>query len=201
MPYKLYTAVKQLIIMLIAILLIASVVMVTLNLHQATAPAQKASASADSFMHGVKAKSFNQLGNIEDTVTSDYVTRDLKTGTTILQHPYIVAAADDAPAWHIHALYGKLTGPQQKIVYLWGNVKISQPVGPNSQNLTLLTPSLRYDSNSEFASTNAPVTIIQPDSIIHGVGMTANIKQGDIKILHNTDAQYVVAKQPKGAPK
>ncbi len=192
-PYKLYTAIKQLVIALIAILLIASVVMVAINLHKSTTPTEKASNNADSFMQGVKAKSFNQLGNIEDTVTSNYVTRDTKTGTTILQHPYIVAAEDDAPSWHIHAQHGKLTGPQQKIVYLWGNVRISQPVGPNSQNLTLLTPSLRYDSNSEFASTNAPVTIIQPDSIIHGVGMTANIKQGDIKILHNTDAQYVVA--------
>lgn len=154
--------------------------------------------TVQSFMTNVHATAYDKLGHVKDVLVSPRVTHLYKDNTTLADHPYVTATAKSGPPWQIHAEHGKLLNGKEE-VQLWGNVNITQPAGIGSQNTTLLTSKITYYPQRKFAETDQPVTIMQPGTVIHGIGMTADLNKGLINILHHTQGQYdpKVAKKAK----
>jgi len=143
----------------------------------------------DSYMTDVYAVTLNKDGKVASILVSPKVTDYEQDNNTDIQTPFVTINPQQEPPWHIHADHAKVLNGSSKIL-LWGNVNIQQLPGPNSHFLTLLTTELTLYPDKSFAETDQPVTIKQPDSIVHAVGMQADLNKGYIKLLSKTQGQY-----------
>ncbi len=143
----------------------------------------------DSFMTNVHAIKLNQFGKPHDELFTPNIKHYLKNDSAIAIKPIFIFYGKKGPPWHIqgdqaHSINGN------KVVFLTGHVRITQPPGLNSRNVTLTTTEMTLYPKRSFAETDQPVTIRQPGSIVHGVGMTADLNKGDVKILSQTHGMY-----------
>lgn len=143
----------------------------------------------DSYMTDVYAVTLNKDGVIASVLISPKVTGYAENDKTNIQTPFVTIKPRQEPPWHIHADHAKVLDGNTKIL-LWGNVRISQLPGRNSHFLTLLTTELTLYPDKSFAETDQPVTIKQPGSIVHAIGMQADLNKGYIKLLSKTEGQY-----------
>jgi lipopolysaccharide export system protein LptC len=143
----------------------------------------------DAFMTEITAVQFNKLGKLNNTLTSPKLVHYQQEDTTLLDTPYIIHYVEDEPPWHISAKHGKAVDETTKII-LWEKVKFHQPPGPNSHNTTLLTSKMTYYPKKSFAETDAPVTIIQPGTIVHSIGLQADLNKVEITLLSQVRGQY-----------
>ena len=143
----------------------------------------------DSFMYNVHATNYGDAGTVKDTFESNHVTHFTDYDTTHAQTPNIVAYGENGAPWYVTADQGTMSHGDNNI-HLQGHVNIHQPPGPKSHNATLTTSALNYYPNRQYAETNKPVTIVQPGTHIEAVGMTANLKTGDINLLHQSRGEY-----------
>lgn len=186
---------RNLVITFLIILLAAITILLAMQ-NTSFPSSQSRYKGMDSFMTGAYAWNFNQHGELQDTLDSPSAEHYLTGNITHSIHPYIIAKGKTGPAWHIISEHGQFFQSSQTAL-LSGNVKIVQPPGQGSRNVTLLTSQLKYYPNKKLATSNKAVTIIQPGATIHGVGMIANIDTGVIKLLNQTSGQYDQAKQSK----
>ena len=143
----------------------------------------------DSFMTNVHAIKINEFGKQRYLLISPKTTNYLKNNTTIFESPFFIINNDNEPPWHIKAVNGKTLQGIDKVI-LWDNVTIRQLPGKNSRNIKLITSKLIIYPNKSFVETNKPVTISQPGSIVHAVGMQADLNKNYIKLLSKTHGQY-----------
>ncbi len=143
----------------------------------------------DSFMTNVHGIKLDKLGNPHSELYSPNMKHYLKNDTTIAVKPKFIFYSKDGPPWHVKADHGKATNGD-KLIYLWGNVYMRQLPGPGSHDATITTTSATLYPDRSYAETDQPVTVRQPGSIMHGVGMQANLKKGTIKILSKTKGMY-----------
>ncbi len=143
----------------------------------------------DSFMTNVHGIKLDKFGKPHDELTTPNIKHYLKNDSATAQTPVFIFYGKKGPPWHVQGdIANSING--NKIVYLIGHVKIVQPPGLNSQNVTMTTTKMTIYPNRSFAETDQPVTIRQPGSIVHGVGMTADLNSGKIKILSQTHGMY-----------
>lgn len=144
----------------------------------------------DSYMTDVHSTLFDDQGMVKNTLYGTNVTYNNSTNITLIAHPYATSRAQSGPDWQISADHARMID-KAKIIYLNGHVKLTQPPGQNSQNITLLTSELTYYPDRKFAETTQPVTITQPGMTLNATGMTADLNKGIIKFAKQTRGQYV----------
>jgi LPS export ABC transporter protein LptC len=150
----------------------------------------------DSYMTNVHSTLFDDQGMINNTLSGTNVTYNNSTNITLIEHLYATARAQSGPDWQINADHGRIID-KAKIIYLDGHVKLTQPPGKDSQDITLLTTELTYYPDRKFAETTQPVTITQPGMTLNAIGMTADLNKGIIKFAQQTRGQYVPTETQK----
>lgn len=142
----------------------------------------------DIFMTNVHAIKLDKLGKMRDELFSPTMKHYQINDTTLAETPKFIFYGNGAP-WHITGDHGEMLNGNQKII-LWDNVVIKQMPGPGSHDATLTTTKVYFYPNSSYAETDQPVILTQPGSVMHGVGMTADLKKGTMKILSKTEGIY-----------
>lgn len=143
----------------------------------------------DSFMTNVHGIKLDKFGKPHDELFSPNIKHYLTNDSAISEKPLFIFYGKDGPPWHVQADHAKSINGN-KLIFLWDNVHIQQLPGPNSRNVTLTTTQMTVYPDRSFAETDKPVTIKQPGSIVHGVGMQADLNKGKVKILSKTSGMY-----------
>jgi LPS export ABC transporter protein LptC len=180
---------KQGVIYLFLILLALSTTLILLH-KKSQAIHHLIVSQINSYMVNTNTTIFDLDGQVKYTLISAKVTHDDVDNTTLLEQPQATSAAKSGPPWQLSADQGKVIN-KGDIIYLTGHVKIDQPTGQGSEDVTLLTSELTYYPNRKFAETQAPVTITQPGLTVTGIGMTADLDKGKIDLIKQSKGEYV----------
>ncbi len=94
------------------------------------------------------------------------------------------------PPWVINAEHGQLREGGD-VLFLWGNVHISQAKSNTNLGTVLVTSELTYYPKTRLADTAKPVEIKQSNSNqVNAVGMKANLNTGEITFLSQMRGRY-----------
>lgn len=145
--------------------------------------------SPDSFMTNISALQIDKFGKPINTFTATKAFSYKQDNKSTFDNPFIVHYVTNAPPWHISAKYGQSIDNGRKIIFT-KNVKVHQLPGFNSHNLTLITTKLIYYPKKALVITHQPVTITQPGSIVHAVGLTADLNKNVITLMSKMHGQY-----------
>lgn len=132
---------------------------------------------------------FNQQGALESDIYSPKVVHYPEDDTTVFDDPRMIAHSDDQLTWIITADHG--TSRQGlDVLFLQDNVKILRIKDTDNKTTTLTTTALTAYVPQRFAKTDQPVTITQPGSVVNSVGLTADLKKGEIQLLSQVHGTY-----------
>lgn len=143
----------------------------------------------DSWMEEVTATFMNKEGLPAARIVTPRVIHYAITDKTEFLKPAITLYRNSPEPWVITSHYAETTQGIEKI-FLWDNVMIHHNHDRSQSTLQFNTDSLTVFPNQEVAETNDPVTLIQPDLLVHAKGMQANLKQGTIKLLSQVQGSY-----------
>jgi len=158
----------------------------TYNLKQI----EKQNTAPDWYMTGVTISKYNALGAIKGIMTSTKLTHDQKQNIIYMQKPFFILYDKNRTPWHISSLHGKNYQDEKSKTDLWGNVRVKEMPGKDSHHTDMSTTQLTYYPQRNFAHTDKPVTIKEPGSIMHSIGVNANLKTGVIHFLSKTTGEY-----------
>jgi lipopolysaccharide export system protein LptC len=144
----------------------------------------------DAYMENVVATILNKQGipsmKIETPKMVHYADNDM----TNISKPHITVYRQSPEPWYINSDFAKATSGVEQILF-WDNVVIHHAEDTDNPTTTMTTTLLTVFPNKQLAKTNQPVTVTQPNSILHAIGMLANMNDGTIKLLSNARGEYV----------
>ena len=143
----------------------------------------------DFFMTNIDYVKFDQEGNISNKFYAGKLSHLPKRNSYIFDDPKMKMYNTDEQPWNITANKGESELGKSKI-YLWENVKLIQPAGPNNSAIDVTTSSLTLHPNTKTAETSDPITIVQSDSLVKAIGATTNFKESVVNLLSNVECQY-----------
>jgi len=91
--------------------------------------------------------------------------------------------------WHIRAKKGRAVSGSDEIK-LSGGVIIERPRVGSEPPIKILTSSMTFYPNKHLATTDKPIKLTQPGTVIESVGMRANLKEGTVELLSEARAEY-----------
>jgi lipopolysaccharide export system protein LptC len=178
----------------VLLLLLCSAILISFWLVTRLSPTSSTVAllqAPDSFMTNIIATQFNTKGTLHYRLSARETKHFAEEDLTLIQQPFFTFYPESEPAWKIHSDMAKAIYGTKK-AWLMGNVFVKQPPGPHSHNLTLNTSIITLYPEKSFAETDQPVTIIQPNSIIHSIGMQIDIGKNAVKFLSHTHGEYTL---------
>lgn len=146
--------------------------------------------SPDWFMKEMTAKSFDSTGKLKGDMRSPYIAHTINDNIINITTPIAHMYDKSGNTWLIQAMNARAFQANPEHVFLQNQVNIKELAGTNSDNILIQTDYLTYYSSTQIAVTDAPVTVKQPNNILHAVGANANFETGDIKFLSHIEVEY-----------
>ncbi len=163
--------------------------------NKKTASSLDENGKPDAFMEEVVATVIDKQGKPSMTIVSPKMLHYLEKDRTDIVKPLLTLYRNShqkaTKPWRLTANHAKaLQGVSQ--IFLWENVVINHPGDQQDVKTMLLTQALTVFPEKQFAETQGPVTIMQPNTKIHAIGMNANLNTGAVKLLSQTRGEYSV---------
>lgn len=144
----------------------------------------------DAFIEKVTATIINKEGVRSLLIESPRMVHYAENDTTLIETPHVTIYRDTPEPWHVNSDYAKATQGTNKI-FFWSNVVIHHPYDESTPITTFKTNTLTVFPQQKIAQTDDEVILVQPETIVHAVGMTANLNDGEIKLLSQARGEYV----------
>jgi lipopolysaccharide export system protein LptC len=144
----------------------------------------------DAYMENVIATIFNKEGMPSMKIETPKMVHYADNDTTHISKPYITVYRESPEPWHINSDFAKATQGIEEILF-WSNVVIHHEKDIDNPTTTMTTTSLTVFPNKQLAKTNEAITVTQPDSTLHAIGMFANMNDGTVKLLSKARGEYV----------
>lgn len=146
----------------------------------------------DAFMENVTAVLMNQQGKPTLKMTTPKMIHFAKDDSTTLMTPHIIIYRPSMAPWHVDAKHAKtLLGKQQ--IQLWDNVVIQHERDTENPNTLIQTESLTLFPGKQVVETDQPITLKQPNTLIHAIGMLANMETGTVQLFSKAEGEYVAS--------
>ena len=143
----------------------------------------------DAFMMNANYYEYNEQGNFHSHLfTPEIIHYDYKNSSHF-QQPHFMVYTDEHIPWYTTADHGQ-SEEGLDWIHLWGHVVIHQPPRPLYPETTIKTSSVTLHPMKSFAETEEAVTITRPESVVAGVGMTADFKKGIMTLLSHSRGVY-----------
>jgi len=156
----------------------------------------KKSGGVNAFMSKAIYTQFDQTGQIHTQMQTKHMKHYAKGNVAFFLEPRILIYTTKRIPWHISSNFGKSENGTTTI-HLWNHVVLHQPQLDNNPETTITTSKITVYPKRSFAKTNQKVTIQRPDSVLKGIGVTADFKTGIIKLLTHSRGIYApTTKQP-----
>jgi len=144
----------------------------------------------DAYMENVIATFMNKDGAPCLKITTPKMIHYTLNDVTTIDKPNIDIYRQTPNPWNVSSDFAKTFGGTEQILF-WSNVVIKHELDKNNPTTTMKTSALMVYPDKRTAHTDQPVTIIQPDITVHAVGMQADMNDGTIKLLSQTQGEYV----------
>lgn len=133
-------------------------------------------------------------GNIQTQVSALTIEHFPLQNTSVFHYLNITlystqAGGKQSQPWHITADQGTAEGGIKKI-RLQNNVKLEQYQPAQHHKLTLLTSSLDILPEQKIIETKAPVTLLQPGTVIKSTGVRVDMQKSSIELLSQASAHF-----------
>ncbi|MDP1574105.1 MAG: LPS export ABC transporter periplasmic protein LptC [Coxiellaceae bacterium] len=153
--------------------------------------------SFDHYATDLEVTDYDEAGHVKSILKAELATHYTNSGETIFKNPHLhtIGTENNLP-WHIRSDKAVLNKAQDQAV-LTGHVIVHQLSVPGHPDLLIKTSKLIAFLKTSKASTDKPVTIIRPGTILHGVGLKADLKTGEYQLLSQSHATIDLQKQPK----
>ena len=143
----------------------------------------------DAYMENILATFINKQGSPSLTIQSPKMTHYPDNDKTYILHPHVTIYRQSPQPWYITSEYAQAFNGTEHILFS-NNVIIHHPADTENPNTTMETASLTIFPDKQQARTDHAVTIRQPDTIVHAIGMLANLNDGTIKLLSQAKGDY-----------
>ena len=143
----------------------------------------------DSYMEEVMAVTFGNAGLPSLKITTPKMVHYPKHNSTIISAPRVVIYRQSPEPWRVNADRAQTTDDMAAIVFT-GNVSIHHEPDAENPNTSILTQSLTILPEQQIAQTSDPGTFIQPDAVVHAIGMLANLEKGTVQLLSQAQGEY-----------
>ncbi len=144
----------------------------------------------DAWMENVVAIIINKAGSPALKVEAPKMVHYADHDTTHIETPHITMYRQSPEPWYINSNYATATQGLDQI-YFWDNVVIHHISDVANPTTTMTTTTLTVFPDKQIAQTNDRVTVVQPDTTIHGIGMLANLNDGTVQLLSQARGEYV----------
>jgi lipopolysaccharide export system protein LptC len=143
----------------------------------------------DSYMRDVVATQFDKDGKITMKLMSPKMTHFTVDDKMHITTPEVTLFRKSPKPWYIHSEYADAKHGIDEILFS-NNVRIQHPADTENPETSLTTRSLTIFPDQKMASTKEAVVFTQPDTIVHAVGMLADLDEGSIKLLSEAQGEY-----------
>lgn len=144
----------------------------------------------DAFIENVVATIISTEGKPTLKVEAPKMVHYPDDDTTDIETPHITLYRESPEPWSIDSHFAKATQGLDKI-YFWENVVIHHTNDNANPTTTMTTSTLTVFPDKQIAQTDDNVTVIQPSTTIHGLGMLANLHEGTVQLLSKAQGEYI----------
>ena len=146
----------------------------------------------DARMENIVALVMNKQGTPSMKVEAPKMTHYPDEDVTYITYPHVTVYRQSPQPWYINSDYAEATNGTEEIVFT-NNVVVHHPTDIGNPDTTMETTSLTVFPDKKQATTDKPVVITQPDTVIHAIGMIADLNDGTVKLLSQARGDYVPA--------
>lgn len=146
--------------------------------------------SPDAYSQQLNYLSHTATGLIANILTSKLAVHYPAADITTFKQPKLTYYTQTRQRWIVTSEKGESLRGHKKIL-LTKNVVIHQPQSSVVPDTKIYTQHLTVFPGTDTAITHDPVKIVRPGTIIHGIGMTANLKTGQYKLLRHARGTYI----------
>ncbi len=143
----------------------------------------------DAFAIDVVSTQFSEQGTKRYELSSPRLNHYKNNNQTHVDSPVLYLYNPDQESWLVTAEYAIALQGKDTIEFI-KNVDISGAGTSNHKNTQLLTEKINYYPDKNSAHTALPVTIVQPGSTIHAIGMDVAFNAGTITLLSQIRGSY-----------
>lgn len=177
----------------ILFLLIVAVTLSTWSIiysTQSLTPNREMTKQPDAFIKQVIVTTFSRVGSPLLIIKSLSMAHYSDNDSTYIDQPHVVVFRHSLQPWKVDALHAFAIHGMRSIDFS-DHVVVSHDADSEAVSTTLLTEALTIFPETQQAKTNLPVTITQPSTVMHGIGMSSNLQEGTIQLLSQTRGEYV----------
>ncbi|OPX54943.1 LPS export ABC transporter protein LptC [Oceanospirillum multiglobuliferum] len=141
-------------------------------------------------------KEFNTEGNLSRTLQSDRLVHYPESENTLMEQPLIITFnAQGSPLWQAKGDKGRLEGDGDHFlltdnVMIWKTETLAAESATPSNDFKLKTESMSINLKDEYAHTKDPVELESNFGNTHAIGLEANLKTNQIKLLDQVRGTY-----------
>jgi lipopolysaccharide export system protein LptC len=146
----------------------------------------------DAFMENVVATIMNKQGTPALKIVTPKMVHYANHDLTDIQKPAVTVYRNSPNPWYINSDFAEATQGISQIVFS-SNVVIHHVADLANPTTTMQTTTLTVFPDKQQAKTNEAITITQPDTIVHAIGMLADMNNGTVKLLSQAKGEYVPA--------
>lgn len=146
--------------------------------------------SPDALMEHVTALILDKQGKPKLKVITPKLVHFPENDTTHFTSPELTLYRRSPKPWFITSLHAIATQGIEHIDF-WDNVVVHHAADENNPATIIKTTMLTVYPNKNLAQTQNHITMTQPSLTVSAVGMNANLKTGDIKLLSQARGIYV----------
>ncbi len=168
--------------------------------HESPPPTQQLNQRPDAFMVNVDYSEYDDQGNLHSHLLTPKVIHYPNQNSAVFAQPNFMIYTSERVPWYITAEHGTSRDGINS-VFLRDDVHIHQPAEPDNPETTILTTTATIHPPQSTATTDDPVTIVRPGSLVKGTGMEANLKTGVIKLFSHSQGFYDGEETAEEVPK
>lgn len=134
-------------------------------------------------------RQFNSQGKLINHLMAPEMISIPENNTHWLKSPHIISKQDDQEPWEIFSKKAHSINRGEQITFI-KHVIIHQEKSNHNEESTFKTEKLIYFPKNKYATTNQAISFEQPGSIVHSVGMQANLETKHVKLLNKAEATF-----------
>jgi len=160
--------------------------------HSGTAPlaANHTSSLPDAFMEDVVAMVYDKHGKPKMKIVAPKMEYFANEDKTMLTQPQLTLYRQSPQPWYVTSKTAEATENSEH-VFFKDHVTIQHAADHNNPATVIQTETLLVHPNIQIAETKDSITLVQPNMVIKGTGMHADINNGNINLLSEAQGEYV----------
>lgn len=148
----------------------------------------------DAIVENFSATKMNDLGAPSFILAAKMMLHYPDDDNTILEEPHVSMLSAEHPAILATARQGTISSNGDEI-FLRDDVEVLREASAQQDQLALHAEYLRIVPDQNLTDTDSAVTISDPHSTVHAIGLEMNSKTRILKLLSEVTSVYVPAKQ------